>query len=169
MNMTIINIMCGLCMLTRKHRHRHGHGKKMLQVERQDGKTLEFAAPILVEELLKQFPGAESVGLSDNHHLPLTYKLKLGRMYHLLPKTSTTTTTTTQVELKDESTKRRRIKVVITKQQLQQLVSNQLSLQDLLMVQKTPEIETAAANKHNYPCKCWKPELQSIPEDQGDE
>lgn len=163
MNMTIINIMCGLCMLTRKHRHRHGHGKKMLQVERQDGKTLEFTAPILVEELLKQFPGAESVGLSDNHHLPLTYKLKLGRIYYLLPKTSTTT----QVELKDESTKRRRIKVVITKQQLQQLVSNQLSLQDLLMV---PEIETAAAaNKHNYPCKCWKPELQSIPEDQGDE
>ncbi|KAI3749118.1 hypothetical protein L6452_12714 [Arctium lappa] len=143
--------ICGfLCILTRKH------GKKMVQVQRQDGKTLELTVPILVGELLQKFPGAAGVGLSNNshHQLPLTYKLKLGKMYYLLPPKSTP-------EAGDEAaSSSKRIKMVITKQQLQQLIiSRQITLQD-------------AADKQsplNYPY--WRPQLQSIPEAEaeGDE
>nr|GEU40697.1 hypothetical protein [Tanacetum cinerariifolium] len=51
--------------------------------------------------------------------------------------------------------KKKRIKVVITKQQLEQLVSNQISIQDDMMKQnQTP---------------CWSKELESIPEEGDDE
>ncbi|GKA34929.1 hypothetical protein Tco_0721358, partial [Tanacetum coccineum] len=70
--------ICGLRILK-------GKNGKMIQVERQDGKTLEFKAPILVEELLQRNPGAEAVVALSNHHyhLPLNYKLKSGNMYYL--------------------------------------------------------------------------------------
>nr|GEW72146.1 hypothetical protein [Tanacetum cinerariifolium] len=64
------------------------HGK-MIQVERQDGRTLEFRAPILVEELLQRYPGAEAVVALSNHHY--NYKLMSGNMYYLLPKSSQVT------------------------------------------------------------------------------
>nr|GEV19447.1 zinc finger BED domain-containing protein RICESLEEPER 2 [Tanacetum cinerariifolium] len=72
--------ICGLRILKGKH-------GKMIQVERQDEKTLEFKAPILVEELLPRYPGAEAVVALSNHHyhLPLRYKLKSGNMYYLVP------------------------------------------------------------------------------------
>nr|GEW46308.1 MDIS1-interacting receptor like kinase 2-like [Tanacetum cinerariifolium] len=126
----------------------------MIQVERQDGKTLEFRAPILVEELLQRYPGAEVVVALLNHHY--NYKLKSGNMYYLVPKSSQVSEP--RVVNKDEDwggCKRKRIKVVITKQQLEQLVSNQISIQDVMM-------------KRNQ-APCWSKELESTPEKGDDE
>ncbi|PWA70543.1 hypothetical protein CTI12_AA288050 [Artemisia annua] len=143
--------MCGLCILRRKH-------GKMIQVERQDGKTLEFKDPILVEELLQRNPGAAAVvALSNDHHchLPLNYKLKRGNMYYLVPKSSEEREPRVVNEDEDwGGCGRKRIKVVITKQQLEQLVSNQISIQDVMM---------AVEGKHNQ--GSWSQELESIPEE----
>nr|GEW44445.1 sulfate transporter 3.1-like [Tanacetum cinerariifolium] len=109
------------------------HGK-IIQVERQDEKTLEFRASILVEELLQRYPGAEAVVALSNHHY--NYKLKSGNMYYLVPKSSQVSEP--RVVNKDEDwggCERLRIKVVITKQQLKRLVSNQISIQDVMMKQ----------------------------------
>lgn len=139
--------MCGLCTLTRKH-------GKMIQVERQDGKTLELKGPMLVEEVLERNPGAAAVvALSndDDHcHLPLKYRLKSGKMYYLVPKASEES----EARVVKEDWGRKRIKVVITKQQLEQLVSNQISIQDVMMA-------------HNR--ASWSQELESIPEEEDDE
>nr|GEY34773.1 hypothetical protein [Tanacetum cinerariifolium] len=129
------------------------HGK-IIQVERQDGKTLEFRAPILVEELLQRYPRAEAVVALSNHHY--NYKLKSGNIYYLVPKSSQVSEP--RVVNKDEDwggCERLRIKVVITKQQLKQLVSNQISIQDVMMKQ----------NQAPY----WSKELESILEEGDDE
>ena len=56
---------------------------------------------------------------------------------------------------------RRRIKLVITKQQLQQLVSKQISIQDIIHMQNTENCSHDSALTSIY----WKPELGSIPEE----
>nr|GEY24763.1 hypothetical protein [Tanacetum cinerariifolium] len=116
--------------------------------------TLEFRAPILVDELLQRYPGAEAVVALSNHHY--NFKLKSGNMYYLVPKSSQVSKP--RVVNKDEEwggCERKRIKVVITKQQLEQLVSNQISIQNVMMKQNQ--------------APCWSKKLESIPEEWDDE
>ncbi|XP_038709099.1 uncharacterized protein LOC120003984 [Tripterygium wilfordii] len=115
--------------------------EKILQVVRRDGKALEFNRPVLVKEILVNFPGA-GIGLSEEakEQLPPDYELKVGDVYHVIPCSSASASAV------------KRIKMVITKQQLQLLLTKQVSLEQVL-------------DKGNFDyATSWKPKLESIPE-----
>ncbi|KAJ4726745.1 hypothetical protein OWV82_005395 [Melia azedarach] len=122
--------------------------EEVLQIVKMDGKVLEFNSPVLVKDVLVNVSGL-GIGLSRqaSHHLPPNYQLKLGKVYYTLPSTEASNhaaepAATTGVV--------KRIKVVITKQQLEQLLSKQISVGEVLSVLQTPTN--------------WKPKLESIPE-----
>ncbi|XP_056694480.1 uncharacterized protein [Spinacia oleracea] len=91
---------------------------EVLQVMKvNDGKLLEFRAPIKVKDLLKNYPNFY-VGIfkEATQPLPLEYKLKIGKIYYLLPCFIATIPNPRNGVV--------RIKMVITKKQLRQLLSN---------------------------------------------
>ncbi|KAK3042859.1 hypothetical protein RJ639_001132 [Escallonia herrerae] len=114
----------------------------IVQIMKMDGKIVEFAAPILVKNALVQFSGL-NVGLSKeaSQYLPSDYELKLGNMYHFLPSSSACAvqnlglaegeTPATRID-KEQDGSVKRIKVVITKQQLQDLLTKQVLIEDVL-------------------------------------
>ncbi|KAA3459973.1 Glutaminase-asparaginase [Gossypium australe] len=128
--------------------------QKVIQVVKTDGKILEFRAPLLVKDVLVKFSGS-GIGLSTtvSHHLPMNYELKMGKVYYILPATEPPSTAVgTGGSVK-------RIKVVITKQELQQLLAKQVSVQEVL----------AGLEKRNgsfvVSPRNWKPKLDSILEE----
>lgn len=141
--------------------------KAVVQVVKMDGKILEFAATILVKDLLVRFPGL-GVGLSKEtpaECLPWSYELKLGNIYFLFPllKSSPEEIFPGPVvvgrELEPSNHVIKTIKLVITKKQLQELI----------MSKNVSEIKNAAAanSSDDYIStgKGWKPGLESIPEE----
>uniref|UniRef100_A0A803L2C5 Uncharacterized protein n=1 Tax=Chenopodium quinoa TaxID=63459 RepID=A0A803L2C5_CHEQI len=108
---------------------------KVLQVMNvHDRKILEFRAPIKVKDLLKNYPNFY-VGLfkEATQPLPLEYKLEVGKIYYLLPCFSATILEPNNIgDVSSSSSpipKPRngvvRIKMVITRKQLRQLLSSQ--------------------------------------------
>ncbi|KAK1366395.1 Glutaminase-asparaginase [Heracleum sosnowskyi] len=135
------------------------NNKNVVQLVKMDGKIMEFSASILVKDVLQTFSGY-NVALSRDalQHLPLNSRLKLGDMYYLIPSVENYETAegSPKVE-KEEGGSVKRIKVVITRQQLQDLLSKQVLAVDFLSGLKCTDDE-----------KCrtiWKPELESIPEE----
>ncbi|KAL3524455.1 hypothetical protein ACH5RR_017289 [Cinchona calisaya] len=60
--------------------------QEVVQVVKMDGKILELRASILVKDLLLKFPGLSVAASKKNpESLPLSYELKLGNIYYLLP------------------------------------------------------------------------------------
>ncbi|KAL5075443.1 hypothetical protein RYX36_014427 [Vicia faba] len=120
---------------------------KLVKVAKEDGKILEFTSPIHVKDILTNFPG-NGIGVSKNatETLSQDHELKGGKLYYLIPHN------------KEEETESgiKRIKVLITKQQLQQLVTKQISLQELLSVVKEDGVRFRSDRK---------PILDSIPEE----
>ncbi|KAH8487726.1 hypothetical protein Peur_068984 [Populus x canadensis] len=131
--------------------------EKVLHVVKTDGKVLEFSAPILVKDIAVNFPGS-GIGLTNEaiEHLPPSYELKLGNVYHVLPPPPGTSPV---VDREEEASSGgvKRIKVVITKQQLQQLLKKEISLEEVLLglEQKSSSLDSP---------RNWKPKLESIPE-----
>lgn len=126
---------CCIACTMRKH-------VKVVKVAKEDGKILEFSSPIHVKDILINFP-ANAIGNSKNETETLSqdHELKGGKLYYLIPHNK---------EAEEQgSGGTKRIKVLITKQQLQQLVTKEMSLQELLSVAKTDR----------------KPILDSIPEE----
>ncbi|KAK4277633.1 hypothetical protein QN277_015602 [Acacia crassicarpa] len=130
---------------------------KVVRVAKLDGKILEFSSPVLVKDVLKNFPelhlGASNES-SESEHLCPDYELRAGRLYYLLNSQCDLPSTGNR-EMANGS---KRVKVVITRKQLEMLVSKQISLEDVL------------SQGHNrtfdLPSNC-KRKLHSIPE--GDE
>lgn len=133
--------------------------RSVLRVVKMDGKVVEFGAPILVKDLLVQFSGL-SIGISEkaSDQLPLDYELKIGKVYYFLPSPASPKTSRS---ISEEDSKEqgggggggvKRIKVLITKQQLRDLLSKQTSVKEVLARIEQPEIGL------------WKPELEPIPE-----
>ncbi|CAL5204134.1 unnamed protein product [Lathyrus oleraceus] len=122
--------------------------EKLVKVAKQDGKILEFSSPIHVKDILTNFPGNYGIGVSKNatETLSQDHELKGGKLHYLLPHNK-------EEELEAGI---KRIKVLITKQQLQQLVNKQISLQDLLSVVKEDGVHIRNVRK---------PILDSIPEE----
>nr|KYP57049.1 hypothetical protein KK1_003303 [Cajanus cajan] len=126
---------------------------KVVRVAKPDGKILEFSIPIHVKDILTNYPDY-CVGVSKEvtESLSPDHELKAGRLYYLLPSLHT------PPNLKSLKTGGgvKRIKVVITKQQLEQLVTKQISVEDILSEAQTVGV--------NFPSN-RKPKLDSIPEE----
>ncbi|KAK9292569.1 hypothetical protein L1049_020543 [Liquidambar formosana] len=137
--------------------------QKVLRVVKTDGKILEFSVPILVKDLLVKFSGL-GVGVSKeaSQHLPLNHKLKTGKIYYLLPLASPAGAIDpagiSSMDNPEQTCGSKRIKVVITKQQLKELMSKQvISLEEVLSgLEKTACSMVSSTN--------WKPKLESIAE-----
>lgn len=138
------------------------NNKNVVQLVKMDGKIMEFSAPILVKDVLQNFSGY-NIALSREalQQLPSNSRLKLGDVYYLIPSAEDLESAegSRKVE-KEEGSGVKRIKVVITRQQLQDLLSKQVLAVDILSGLRS---ETCT-----YDEKCmtiWKPELESIPEE----
>lgn len=122
----------------------------VLQVVKMDGKILEFTTPINVKDILVNFSGS-GIGLSkeDSEHLPPDYELKMGKVYYMLP----------SADVSSNNMGVKRIKIVITKQQLQDLLAKQISVEDVLLGLEKRTCDDSLDSPRN-----WKPKLESIPE-----
>ncbi|KAL6320437.1 hypothetical protein AAG906_007134 [Vitis piasezkii] len=142
-----------LCILSKR---------RVLWVVKRDGKMIQFRGPILVKDVLVNFSGL-GVGVSREalQHLPSDYELKIGKVYYLLPCPCSSGGSVSAPEVSSmaddggqKGSGMKRIKVVITKQQLQDLLSKQISLEELLLSQSVD-----LSSPRN-----WKPKLDPIPE-----
>ncbi|XP_034710156.1 uncharacterized protein LOC117932940 [Vitis riparia] len=136
--------------------------RRVLWVVKRDGKMIQFRGPILVKDVLVNFSGL-GVGVSREalQHLPSDYELKIGKVYYLLPCPCSSGGSVSAPEVSSmvddggqKGSGMKRIKVVITKQQLQDLLSKQISLEELLLSQSVD-----LSSPRN-----WKPKLDPIPE-----
>ncbi|KAL9334547.1 hypothetical protein Peur_071728 [Populus x canadensis] len=131
--------------------------EKVLQVVKTDGKVLEFSTPILVRDILVNFSGS-GIGLTQEgieHHLPPGYELKLGNVYYILPSAPLISPVVDREDQASGGVKR--IKVVITKQQLQHLLTKEISVEEVLLglEQKSSSLDSP---------RNWKSNLEPIPE-----
>ncbi|CAL0319556.1 unnamed protein product [Lupinus luteus] len=131
------------CLCISKH-------DKVVRVAKPDGKVLEFSSPIHVKDILNKFHAfSVCVSKEASHSLSLDHELKAGRLYYLIPSMLSSPNITTQGNTK-------RIKVVITKQQLEKLVTKQISIEDILT-----DVQTVSVDLLNK----QKPKLDPIPEE----
>ncbi|KAM7268093.1 hypothetical protein ACFE04_010259 [Oxalis oulophora] len=131
--------------------------KRVLQVVRIDGKVLEFKHPLLVKDILANLSSTSTIGVglsreADSVHLSLDYELKLGTIYYILPGHSASS------ESKEGGGGVTRIKLVITKQQLKLLLTKQMSLEKVIILEDRKRVS------NDFPRNRWKPMLESIPE-----
>ncbi|XP_059669400.1 uncharacterized protein LOC132314571 [Cornus florida] len=146
------------CARTTAAKHR-----KVLRVVKTDGKVLEFSKPLRVENLLVEFSGSGvSVSKEAFQCLPPNYELKLGRIYYLLPLPGSVTAINpagvSSIDCTEQKRAVKRIKMVVTKRQLQDLLSKKVSVEDVL---------SGMERKRRRPIDSsvsWKPKLESIPE-----
>ncbi|KAL7106812.1 hypothetical protein ACP275_06G016200 [Erythranthe tilingii] len=131
-----------------------------------DGKVVEFTAPLPVKELLKKFEGrfvvTSSRKCSDNNNLHPNFQLQLGKTYYLHPCKKAPEVKAAEPEPEPNGVASvKRIKVVITKKQLQELLSNKTSFEKIILgVDKTCS-SVGASTDRNY----LKPRLAPIPEE----
>ncbi|PON71983.1 hypothetical protein PanWU01x14_068250 [Parasponia andersonii] len=149
-----------------------------------DGKILTLTVPTLVKDVLVRVSsgggcggGGSSgfgIGLSkeaSSERLPLDYELKLGKVYYVLPGLATATESFTTnpsgvssiVASKDEAGSGiiKRVKIVITKQQLKELLTKQISMEEVLLGLESKRSKWTSADS----APNWKPNLESIPEE----
>lgn len=142
--------------------------RNIVQLLKSDGEIFEFSTPVLVKDVLRKFSGF-SIALARKNplHLPPDFLLKLGNRYHLIPSDEgLESVEESRVVDKEESSGVRRIKVVITKKQLQDLLSREVLAVDILSVLQS---ETCDGDDNNDDddsiTTIWKPKLESIPEE----
>ncbi|XP_068316259.1 uncharacterized protein [Pyrus communis] len=127
---------------------------KVLRVLKTDGKVLEFRAPTLVKDILSNFSGVGiSLSKQASEQLSPDCKLKLGKVYYMIPLPGSA---------ENDSAATRRIKIVVTKQQLEELLTRQISVQEALSA-SGPEKKASSSCVDSS--KIWKPKLKSIPEE----
>nr|GLL36413.1 uncharacterized protein LOC109181110 [Ipomoea trifida]GMD41479.1 uncharacterized protein LOC109181110 [Ipomoea batatas] len=149
----------------------------VIRVMKTDGKILEYKAPMKVYQVLSEFANhAISDSLPVVQHLRADTEMVGGRLYYLLPlpvprpkPAKKKVKFADQVEEADQQgTGVVRVKIIISKQELQALLSkDQISVDDMVRhLQKeksSNELNRCAADEEAN-CKGWKPMLGSIPE-----
>lgn len=150
----------------------------IVKVVKTDGKVLEYKAPIKVHQVLTQFSGhAISESLPVIRHLHSNVKLLGGRLYHLVPPASPTSPKTSKKKVrfanpevesddKEEESRVVRIKLVISKKELQNMLcKGGVSIDNLLPLVHGEKGEDDGEDQiHEYGFQGWKPALESIPE-----
>ncbi|KAK8658347.1 hypothetical protein V6N13_036555 [Hibiscus sabdariffa] len=127
--------------------------QRVVRVVKMDGKVLEFKTPLLVKDVLVECSGS-CIGLSKtvSQHLPLNYELKMGKVYYLLPASDSSSF----VADTPPAGGVKRIKVVVTKQELKQLLRKQISVGDVLSGLGKRDGSFVVSPRN------WKPKLESI-------
>ena len=148
--------------------------EKVISVMKTDGKILDYQAPIKVQQVLSDFSGhALSDSFSGFQYLQPDAKLLPGQLYYLIPvpspsqKNKKKKVRFSNPEVNDEQGNAGvvRIKLIISKQELQELFQKGVSVQDMVSQiqskQSTNGIDTSDADDN---CRGWKPVLESIAE-----
>lgn len=130
---------------------------KVLKIVKIDGKVLTFRKPMLVKDILVNFSDS-AIGISKqaSQPLPPNYELKMGKVYYVFPSICLSSNET----VKEETGSIRRVKIVITKQQLQELLSKQISVVEVLSGLE----RSKQKNCMFHSSISRKPKLESIPE-----
>ncbi|XAR69747.1 hypothetical protein NMG60_11001453 [Bertholletia excelsa] len=152
--------------------------EKVIKVMKPDGIVLEYKAPIRVHQVLSQFAGhAISDTLPVVRHLRPDTEMSGGQLYHLLPLSVTSPAPPKKkkrvrfanpgVEAADQESRVVRIKLVISKQELEMILSKgEVSVADLvsrMQHESTTQNDKLEENsKQSF--KGWEPLLESIPE-----
>ncbi|XP_017976712.1 PREDICTED: uncharacterized protein LOC18598244 [Theobroma cacao] len=148
---------------------------KIIKVMKTDGKILEYQAPIKVQQVLSDFSGhALSDSFSGLQHLRPDAKLLRGQLYYLVPvpsphqKAEKKKVRFSTPEVNDEqgSAGVVRIKLIISKQELQELLQKErVSVHDMIsQIQSKESTKGVDKSDGGDNCKGWKPVLESIDE-----
>ncbi|KAL5710645.1 hypothetical protein ACHQM5_021184 [Ranunculus cassubicifolius] len=135
---------------------------KFVQVMKIDGERLEYKVPVKVYQVLSEFPGHSiSDSLPVRRHLSSDTDMHGGCLYYLLPPLlPATAKVMNNVKEKSKGTGLVRIKIVMTKQELREMLAKE--------IQSVDEIVCQMQNKENREryrnCGGWKPVLDSITE-----
>ena len=148
---------------------------KVIKIRKTDGKILTYKAPMEVHQILSEFPGhAISDTLPVLRHLKPDTKLLGNHEYYLLPlplsspkvgKKKTVRFANPEEEAVQESGVVR-IKLVITKKELQEMIQKGVVAVDEMVSQLHIKkgIDSADEFTADDDIKGWKPDLESIPE-----
>lgn len=129
---------------------------EVLQIVKPDGAILKYSSPILVRDAQTDM-AVSGIGLFEgsSQHLPPEYELKMGEVYYVLPPRRPPDA----VETKRVT----RIKVVITKQQLQLLLDQQVSVEEVIA--RLDGKKTVYSGKWgDCSASTWRPSLETISE-----
>ncbi|XP_014495630.1 uncharacterized protein LOC106757471 [Vigna radiata var. radiata] len=146
--------------------------EKVVRIMKTDGKILEYKTPIRVEEVLLQFSGhAVSESLTVVRYLDPQTKLARGQLYHLVALPPPSPKTNKKVRFADPEVQDLhksnvvRIKLVISKQELQNMLQNGgFSVSNMLsLVHDEVKVQDFTL-KNDDVSQGWKPALESIPE-----
>ncbi|XP_062119990.1 uncharacterized protein LOC133834401 [Humulus lupulus] len=150
------NYSCTLCRRLVPCSTKQGEVVRVVKI---DGKVLTFMEPILVQDVVVKVSGdtnSSVIGLSkealSSETLPLDYELKLGKVYYVVTSINKNPSGISSMDKEVGGVKR--IKIVITKQQLKELLNKQISMEEVLL---SGMEKSSTAN--------WKPNLESIPEE----
>ncbi|CAA2970506.1 uncharacterized protein LOC111404060 [Olea europaea var. sylvestris] len=147
--------------------------EKVIKVIKIDGKILEYKAPLEVHHVLSEFSHhAISDKLPVVQYMNPNAKMKGGQLYYLLPlpvaspriKKKKTVRFADSVKEAGEATGVVRIKLVISKQDLQAMLrKGGVSVDDLVSKQSTHKVDTID-RIGNMNCRGWTPALDGVPE-----
>lgn len=150
--------------------------EKIIKVMKPDGKVLEYKAPLKVHQVLSEFSG---YGISDTlpatQHLRKDMEMVGGHLYYLIPAPPPSPETQKKVVRfsdpkfeADQGTGVVRIKLVITKQELKEMLQKGGVTVDHVISQLQSGQGIKEVNKLDIDdignCRGWKPALESIPE-----
>lgn len=142
---------------------------KVVQIMRNDGKILELRTPILVRDLMENNPNTY-VGLFKEaiQPLPVDYRLKMGKIYYLLPCVNNKTIADEPVNGKVLGGSKR-IKVVIRRDQLQQMLAQKqvkggFEFDDQVLFGVNLSRDCGSDSDVDGSSSNWLPKLESIPE-----
>ncbi|KDP37299.1 hypothetical protein JCGZ_06753 [Jatropha curcas] len=148
--------------------------EKVVKVMKPDGKILEYKSPIRVQQVLSDFSGfAVSASVQALQHLLPDAKLLGGNLYYLVPLPLPSPEAKKKVrfsipegEDKQETTGVVRIKLVISKQELQELLQKGGVSIDYIVsqFQDQKRVDGVDISDNDDNRKAWKPVLESIPE-----
>ncbi|XP_074568711.1 uncharacterized protein LOC141825224 [Curcuma longa] len=133
--------------------------EEVIKIMRMDGQIIQYQSPLKVQQVLNEFPGhAVSDALPAITYLDPAASMRHGQLYYLLPPEK-------QITEADGAVGVVRIKLVITKQQLKDMLSKGgIASHDMLSLLRREQ-----SSKHGASCDKersieWRPTLQSIPE-----
>ncbi|CAL9058733.1 uncharacterized protein LOC135595007 [Musa acuminata AAA Group] len=134
--------------------------KKVIRIVKMDGEILRYRSPMKVQQVLDEFPGhAVSDALPVVTYLDPALCLRQGQLYYLLPPKKPAAAVETSVGEEGVI----RIKLVITKQQLKDMLSKGgVSHGDMVSFLRGQGGRSGASEKERS--MEWKPTLESIPE-----